>query len=237
MARKKKHEEHVNHERWLVSYADFITLLFAFFVVMYSVSSVNEGKFRVLSEAMVAAFRASAKSLEPIQVGSQAKTPFDAPLSIKKKPAVVNVKMSIPQKRSDSENPFDQPGKGESEGAQGETVGSAGEGSAEAMGQGMELLAQALEKVLSALIAENLVTVKRTDLWVEIEINSSLLFDQGEAVLRIQCHPAHDEHGNHQHARRHARHSCTGTGARTDGYFRVLNAHQDALQFVFLKCA
>lgn len=53
---KKKHEEHENHERWLVSYADFITLLFAFFVVMYSVSSVNEGKYRVLSESMVSAF-------------------------------------------------------------------------------------------------------------------------------------------------------------------------------------
>lgn len=56
MARKKKHEEHENHERWLVSYADFITLLFAFFVVMYAVSSVNEGKYRVLSESMVTAF-------------------------------------------------------------------------------------------------------------------------------------------------------------------------------------
>jgi chemotaxis protein MotB len=56
MARKKKHEEHENHERWLVSYADFITLLFAFFVVMYSVSSINEGKYRVLSESMVSSF-------------------------------------------------------------------------------------------------------------------------------------------------------------------------------------
>ena len=53
---KKKHEEHENHERWLVSYADFITLLFAFFVVMYSVSSVNEGKYRTLSESLVSAF-------------------------------------------------------------------------------------------------------------------------------------------------------------------------------------
>src|SRR4030042_1620008 len=41
---KKKHEEHENHERWLVSYADFITLLFAFFVVMYSVSRVDNKK-------------------------------------------------------------------------------------------------------------------------------------------------------------------------------------------------
>lgn len=52
---KKKHEEHENHERWLVSYADFITLLFAFFVVMYSVSAVNEGKFRTVSDSIKAA--------------------------------------------------------------------------------------------------------------------------------------------------------------------------------------
>jgi len=53
---KKKHEEHENMERWLVSYADFITLLFAFFVVMYSVSSVNEGKYRVLSDSLASSF-------------------------------------------------------------------------------------------------------------------------------------------------------------------------------------
>jgi chemotaxis protein MotB len=53
---RKKQEEHENHERWLVSYADFITLLFAFFVVMYAISSVNEGKYRVLSNSMVEAF-------------------------------------------------------------------------------------------------------------------------------------------------------------------------------------
>jgi len=59
MARRRRlqEEEHENHERWLVSYADFITLLFAFFVVMYAISSVNEGKYRVLSSAIVDAFR------------------------------------------------------------------------------------------------------------------------------------------------------------------------------------
>lgn len=57
MARKRHEEEHENHERWLVSYADFITLLFAFFVVMYAISSVNEGKYRILSDAINSAFR------------------------------------------------------------------------------------------------------------------------------------------------------------------------------------
>jgi len=53
----RRAEEPENHERWLVSYADFITLLFAFFVVMYAVSSVSEGKYRVLSDSLVQAFR------------------------------------------------------------------------------------------------------------------------------------------------------------------------------------
>lgn len=59
MARKKYAEEPDNHERWLVSYADFMTLLFAFFVVMYAISSVNDGKYRVLSTALNGAFGAA----------------------------------------------------------------------------------------------------------------------------------------------------------------------------------
>ncbi|MBI3603503.1 MAG: OmpA family protein [Nitrospirae bacterium] len=54
---KHKHEEHENHERWLVSYADFITLLFAFFVVMYSASALNVGKFRIISASIQAALK------------------------------------------------------------------------------------------------------------------------------------------------------------------------------------
>lgn len=57
--RRNQEEEHENHERWLVSYADFITLLFAFFVVMYAISQVNEGKYRTLSNSLVNAFGTS----------------------------------------------------------------------------------------------------------------------------------------------------------------------------------
>ncbi|MDD2720962.1 MAG: flagellar motor protein MotD [Gallionella sp.] len=56
MAHRKKRAEHDNHERWLISYADFITLLFAFFVVMYSISSVNEGKYQTFSKSLNVAF-------------------------------------------------------------------------------------------------------------------------------------------------------------------------------------
>jgi len=73
MRRKKQKHEEENLDRWLVSYADFITLLFAFFVVMYSMSSVNEGKYRVLSDTMIAAFNTPPKSIEPIQIGKEKK--------------------------------------------------------------------------------------------------------------------------------------------------------------------
>lgn len=69
MARKKKPEEHENHERWLVSYADFITLLFAFFVSMYAISSVNEGKFRIMSEALAIAFNPTLYTSTKMQEG------------------------------------------------------------------------------------------------------------------------------------------------------------------------
>jgi chemotaxis protein MotB len=54
---RRTDDEHENHERWLVSYADFITLLFAFFVVMYAISQVNDGKYRVLSDTLSSTFR------------------------------------------------------------------------------------------------------------------------------------------------------------------------------------
>src|ERR1700756_5684258 len=53
MARKKNgHAEHENHERWLVSYADFITLLFAFFVVMFASSQTDKSRAKQISQAV-----------------------------------------------------------------------------------------------------------------------------------------------------------------------------------------
>jgi len=57
MSRRKRHAVHVNHERWLVSYADFITLLFAFFVVMFASSQVDNRKVGELAAAIQVAFQ------------------------------------------------------------------------------------------------------------------------------------------------------------------------------------
>ncbi|MEH6560037.1 MAG: flagellar motor protein MotD [Marinobacter sp.] len=80
MRRRRPPQDDIhNKERWLISYADFITLLFAFFVVMYSVSSVNEGKYKVLSETLTGVFNAPQRSFQPIEVGDQPPRPEVGP--------------------------------------------------------------------------------------------------------------------------------------------------------------
>lgn len=78
---RKKHPEHVNLERWLVSYADFITLLFAFFVVMYAISQADMAKFKKVSASIKAAF-SSAGPVTMVNLegsaGGPTVNPFDA---------------------------------------------------------------------------------------------------------------------------------------------------------------
>jgi chemotaxis protein MotB len=52
VARKQRHPEHENHERWLVSYADFITLMFAFFVVMFASSQTDKARAQRVSDSV-----------------------------------------------------------------------------------------------------------------------------------------------------------------------------------------
>ena len=85
MRRRRKYldqRQSDNHERWLVSYADFITLLFAFFVVMYALSSVSEGKYRVLSDSLVSAF--GSKMIERVPPAAQPLPPVLPPRRITK---------------------------------------------------------------------------------------------------------------------------------------------------------
>ena len=56
MARRKRLPEAENHERWLVSYADFVTLLFALFVMMFANSEMNKDKAKAMSESVKQAF-------------------------------------------------------------------------------------------------------------------------------------------------------------------------------------
>ena len=88
MRRRKRRSAHSNHERWLVSYADFITLLFAFFVVLYASSQVDKKKVGKLAFAIQAAFQEMG-----VFQGSTTAVPIDVadPMSFNSSPTIQNM--------------------------------------------------------------------------------------------------------------------------------------------------
>ncbi len=89
--RKKKHPEHVNHERWLISYADFITLLFAFFVVMFAVSQVDSKRLGRFTEAFSKAVGITLLPLQGESLMSGGKVPDDKSSSPGDQPSVAEL--------------------------------------------------------------------------------------------------------------------------------------------------
>ncbi len=165
MARRHKHEEHANHEAWAIPYGDLITLLLAFFVVMYAMSSVNEGKYRVLSDSLVAAFSGAPRTMEPIQVGEKQAGPGVNPvISLVQQPMIDGQ----PQR---SIQPI--------------TMQPAFHTSSDLAQQREELatVADEVEQAMSDLIDRELITVRRHGTWVEVEIRTDILFPSGVATL------------------------------------------------------
>jgi chemotaxis protein MotB len=145
MARKRYDESPSdNHERWLISYADFITLLFAFFVVMYAISIVNEGKYKVLSDALGDAFGGRGAAT---QVNSQVEPVL--PLS-----HIVNRKRNEAARRERER---------------------------------MAVLARDLSATLLPLVKSGQVRVTQNARGIGVEINASVLFDQGQAALHLDA--------------------------------------------------
>ncbi len=167
--RRKKPEEHVNHERWIVSYADFITLLFAFFVVMYSVSSVNEGKYRVLSQTLTTAFQETGRSLEPIQVGELKQQGGDLVGTVQES-ALIATESRI------------GPGTYQDTGSQGLPDESLVNLPAEE-GQRMRFLAATIEDMLSNYVEQDLVEVSFSEDRVRVNMKDKMLFGSGSAQL------------------------------------------------------
>lgn len=75
MVRRQRHEEEENHERWLVSYADYVTLLFALFVVMFATSNANRAKAKQLSDSVRRAYGQNQAAQEPIPRASELSHP------------------------------------------------------------------------------------------------------------------------------------------------------------------
>jgi chemotaxis protein MotB len=179
MARKKKHEEHVNAEAWAIPYGDLVTLLFALFTVMYAMSSVNEGKFRVLSDSMIAAFNGAPKSMRPVNIGEKepgkggdkeltgiTPTVF---IQIKDEKSTPDGKL-VPRDPTKTENmrSADLPGA-------------------------LIRMQRQVQDAMQSLIDAKLVTVRRENMWLEIEINADILFPSGAGEFTPAAEPVLDK--------------------------------------------
>ena len=178
MARKKKHEEHVNAEAWAIPYGDLVTLLFALFTVMYAMSSVNEGKFRVLSDSMIAAFRGTPKSLEPVNIGDkQTGKGGDKPLVGIAPTALMKLKQDLAKDGNQTPR----------------TIGIVDGDNSKDLPGALIRMERAVQNAMQALIDANLVTVKRENMWLEIEINTDILFPSGAAGFASAAEPVLDK--------------------------------------------
>lgn len=272
--RRKVFVDANNHDRWIVSYADFITLLFAFFVVMYSISSVNEGKYRSLTESLGSAFSnkdIQEKVVNPVvqsdtsmshakliplemtfesQIGAQQAEVTDkqqweltscppiamklteeppTPLPINTRPALLDAltvpfeaaKINDPKEKTTADN-NQEPAQTENE-AETSQAGPLADINKSALSETLNVPFEAatqevppepevdkkrelseeilkerkklgqvsdqLENALSSFIKDDLVSVTRNDYWIELQMNSELLFLSGEAALSRKAQP------------------------------------------------
>jgi len=149
--RKQWDDEEESHERWLISYADFITLLFAFFVVMYATSTINLNKYRALSDAVVTAFQG--KPGQVTTLDAQTQTSLQNQSSVLK-PLPLNY-LYQEKKQRDQEK--------------------------------VHAIGQQLANILTPWIEQKLIAVYQSDLGIEVDIQSSLLFNSLQATYTPQA--------------------------------------------------
>ena len=133
----------------MVSYADFITLLFAFFVVMYGISSVNEGKYKVFSVSVNQAFGANGKAGEGGAIHLTEQEMYFKSLIDRR-----NARLAEKQRMQNER---------------------------------MQNLANSLNKSMAPFVKSGQMNVSQTGRGVELEINASALFNQGEADIQLEA--------------------------------------------------
>jgi chemotaxis protein MotB len=169
MSRRRRPRAHSNHERWLVSYADFITLLFAFFVVLYASSQVDQRKVGKLSLAIQVAFQEMG-----VFPASTTKVPLDLnePMPFSTVQAIENVERNSALGRISS-SPTDA------------LAGSSDE-------TDLATLRSELEQALHGEIASHQVSLHRDTNGLVISLSEFGFFDSGSAVVKPQSLPALD---------------------------------------------
>lgn len=194
MARRRHGEEHERHEAWAIPYGDLVTLLLAFFVVMYSISSVNEGKYRVVSDSLTEAFHGTPHSPQPITLGQSQVQPIEQQLPLSQVNRMIAAGLPAPRLLSQTEPPkpqlvlthgdhtADSHTTAVSGGAPPPSVAPPSTDHAAAQAELAQVAAD-VGAALRALIASGQVTVHQHETWVGVDISTDILFDSGVARL------------------------------------------------------
>ena len=156
-------DDDTDRDRWVLSYADFITLLFAFFVVMYSVSSVNAGKFRVLSESMVTVFHDAPDLPAPIDLGGGMPGIYSHPGA---EDSGSPSRMLEVMAQDDFPVPVAETNPNDLQSAD---------------------LTHKVERMLKGAIEMEQVNVRQSENWTEIELDSEFMFATGRGRLSEQA--------------------------------------------------
>jgi|LNFM01.2.fsa_nt_gb chemotaxis protein MotB len=167
--RPQAEEEDHGRDRWMVSYADFITLLLAFFVVLYSISSINNGKFRVLSNSIVTVFNDEVTRATPIDMGGGA-PPQTGMLDGSRNLAEIDEPTGEDSVTALTPSPLAPP-------------------AVPAVGTPRERI----EAVLAPFEETGDVKVRETKDFLTVELGSELLFDSGSAQLSAAALPMIDK--------------------------------------------
>lgn len=164
-SRKKKQEAPENHERWLITYADLITLLMVFFVVLYAMSKLDVQKYTVLAQALQAEFKKSTAILD-----------------------VPNNTGFVPQNDQNDSNSKNNKRSNNDRGQSTDKPGSSKEDHQKREEVLKNLLAQ-IQKYIKENGLQQQVTAADTERGVVIRLKDIFLFDLGKADLKPQAYP------------------------------------------------
>jgi len=167
--RRRAQEEHVDSEKWAIPYADLLTLLLAFFVVMYSLSSVNEGKFRVLAESMRQAFHGTGQVIGETKVLHPHQEKLPNELHALGAMPISRIPVPVP--------PRHEPPPGHEGAASKPSPGN------DIQMASLNTIADKVAQALKPWVDSNKVVIRKTKDWVEIEIRTDVLFPSGVAQL------------------------------------------------------
>jgi len=202
-------EKPLNHERWIISYADFVTLLLATFVVMYAVSTISSSKFQQMAESFSTAFIGRTTHVQDSGFAAAHRAPFTAmpnpvhlPI-ITREQEMKNMPPALVQQKTAGQ-PFQKPEEGK-EIPQGQTPEETQQTidpnapeaqfrqKVEQQIQGLDAAYQQLSKALADLVGKGQVHVALQSLGVVIDINEVLLFNSGKAELVDSALPVIDQ--------------------------------------------